>query len=100
MLEQTVYPVGFVAPPLLGHISALVRYEKANIAVLNEDTTFVIAGPVILHYLAKEISAKTTVSCAGVEIFSCDKSQYLNFDLFEINKRLIVPKFRLNLVYG
>jgi hypothetical protein len=60
----------------------------------------VVAGPVILHYLSKDMDAKTTVSCVGIEIFNCDRHQYLNFDLSDINKRLIVPKFRCNLVYG
>lgn len=72
MLEEVVYPEGFKSPPLLGHISALVKYEQANISLMNKDSAFVIAGPVILHYLSKDMDAKTTVSCVGVEIFSCD----------------------------
>jgi hypothetical protein len=35
MLEVVTYPRGFKAPPLLGHISALVKYEKANICLMN-----------------------------------------------------------------
>lgn len=100
MLEETIYPVGFKAPPLLGHISAKVIYENANISLLSYDKAFVIAGLVVLNYRAKDLDAQTTVLCQNVEIFSCDKSQYLEKDFNSIKKRIIAPKFAMNLVYG
>lgn len=100
MLEDTVYPTGFKPPPLLGHISANVTYENANISLLSKDKAFVIAGLVVLKYKSKDLDAQTTVFCQNVEIFNCDKNEYLERDFGAIKKRIIVPKFGLDLIYG